>query len=223
MKYAVLNILLLFGCCWQRGNGTSRVGVFGRPGFIKQPFPSAVHPQLAAIVTPLLDPISTIPLDYLQPEQLIKLKRVPGLSGTTVQTFIQMNQDVLIADAVAIAEDEYGDMNQASKDCLIADLSNLLKLLALLLPLAESMECPDGSSLVNQDGLIIACREFFSPPVKVDRGIFICAVVALGMVLNTRANKVGGVGGTWNEMNGKTIFSRLCFSLRTAVYAPVVT
>ncbi len=225
------SLLFLFACCWQCDGVASIVGVFGkvagRPGFVLQPLPNSVHPRLAAIVAPFIDPISSVALDYLPAEQLVALKQVPGLSGISVQTFIQTNEDLLISDALAIAEDEYGDMNVASRDCMIADLKNLLRWLSLLLPLAESMECPDGTSLVNQDSLVIACKDFFSPvvapneppPVKVDRGIFICAVVALGVVLNTRANKVGGVGGAWNEMNGKVIYNRLCFSLRTAVYA----
>ncbi len=135
--------VLLFAYWWQCGSSASIVGVFGkvagRPGFVLQPLPNSVHPRLAAIVAPFLDPMSNVALDYLPAEKLVELKQVPGLSGISVQTFIQTNEYMLISDALAIAEDEYGDMNVASRDCMVKDMKNLLRWLSLLLPLAESM------------------------------------------------------------------------------------
>ena len=141
------------------------------------------------------------------------------MSGSD-QTFIQEQEESLISDVLTQTIDEYGDISSGVKQCLSVDLKNLLRWIVLLLPLAESMESEDGIELVDKIALAQACHTFFSPPAPVDRALYLSAVVALGTTLNTRANKVGGVGGKWNTMNGRQIFNRLCFTLRAVAYAP---
>lgn len=184
---------------------------------IKLPLPSTIHPRLQKLLLPIIEPDS--PLDYLQSEQLEEFARIPGLSGS-VQTFIQEQETSLISDVLTKTIDEYGDISTTVQEYLSLDLKNFLRWIVLLLPLAESMESEDGIELVDKIALAQACQTFFSPPAPVDRALYLSAVVALGTTLNTRANKVGGVGGKWNTMNGRQIVNRLCFTLREVAYAP---
>ena len=184
---------------------------------IKLPLPSSVHPRLQELLLPIIEPNS--PLEYLQAEQLEEFKKIPGLSGS-VQTFIQEQEESLISDVLAQTIDEYGDISSAVQQCLSVDLKHLLRWLVLLLPLAESMESDDGVELVDKIALTQACHTFFSPPAPADRALYLSAVVALGTTLNMRANKVGGVGGKWNTMNGRQIVTRFCLTLRAVAYAP---
>jgi hypothetical protein len=188
---------------------------------IVSPLPPTVPAKLATIVAAHT---AELPLKHLDDNALTELKRVPGISGTSVLAYLKSQEAVLIAAALRDddGDDDAGDDSaheNSPTSVMTRELQQLVRWFALLLPLAESTDCPDGASLLDEAAMRAAAAEFFNPPAPVDRATYMEAVVALGAYANAYANR-SPVGGAWNECNGSTIYTRIANSLRKNFYAP---
>ena len=196
------------------GPKNCRSSVFRK--LIVDPLPPEVPGALAELFRAH---VSKEPLPgHLHDDALATLKRVPGISSTSVLIYIKAEEANLITTAL---HDDDNDGNTGGKghEELTKELQQLLRWFVLLLPLAESVDCPDGASLLDEAALRAAAASFFAPPAPVDRATYLEAVVALGNALNLSASRTGGVGGAWACMNGKTVFNRMTLALRRGLYA----